>query len=62
MNAKDLNIRTLALARHRGITFREARAVLGRHGGITAAANRRRAVQSAYRAERARALADKISP
>ena len=30
--------------------------------GITAAANRRRAVQSAYRAERARALADKISP
>lgn len=62
MNAHTLNTLTLATAAANGVTFAEARRELGRRGAFVRQNNRRRREIDRIRAERARALADRISP
>ena len=62
MKSHDLNILTNAIATRDGITFAEARRRLGQRGAAARNANRRRTQAESLRVERARAIAERISP
>ena len=62
MKAHDLNAMTWELMRSRNVTWREARAELGRRGARTGNANRRTRLRTQAYAAAVREREERISP
>jgi hypothetical protein len=62
MKSHDLNLITLSLAQRHGITYGQARSLIGRHGAAARHANRRRTESERLRASAAREREARISP